>query len=98
MAVRVMGACGVIALMGVLVSGCATDEGMGSSNAASGTSSGSGSAAATASSSTKNIDRVASGAVEDTLNACMARIPKDATAGQRMLAEESCRRDQALRR
>jgi hypothetical protein len=36
--------------------------------------------------------------VEDSLNACMARIPKDATAGQRMLAEESCRRDQALRR
>lgn len=98
MAVRVMGACGVIALMGVLVSGCATDEGMGPSSADSGTSSGSRSGSAAASTSNKNIDRIASGAVEDTLNACMARIPKDATAGQRMLAEESCRRDQALRR
>jgi hypothetical protein len=48
--------------------------------------------------STRNIDRIASGAVEDTLNACLARIPKDASTGQRMMAEESCRRDQALRR
>lgn len=94
MAVRVMGACGVIALMGVLVSGCATDEGMGGGSA--GSTSGSGSAAA--STSTRNIDRIAAGAVEDTLQACLARIPKDASAGQRMLAEESCRRDQALRR
>ncbi|MEQ1794674.1 MAG: hypothetical protein ABL970_10825, partial [Nitrospira sp.] len=60
----------------------------------SGSSSGSGATFGT----TKNIERVASGAVEDSLNACMARIPKDASAGQKMLAEESCRRDQANRR
>lgn len=83
---------GVIALLGVLVSGCASDEMMGSSG--SGPSSGGGAA----SNSTRNIDRIASGAVEDTLNACLARIPKDASAGQKMLAEESCRRDQAARR
>jgi hypothetical protein len=29
----------------------------------------------------------------DPLQACMARIPKDATAGQRAMAEQSCRRD-----
>ncbi|WP_455377218.1 hypothetical protein [Petrachloros mirabilis] len=46
----------------------------------------------------KSGDRVASGTQGDTLAACMARIPKDASAGQRMLAEESCRRDQANRR
>lgn len=46
----------------------------------------------------KSGDRVASGTQGDTLEACMARIPKDASAGQRMLAEESCRRDQANRR
>lgn len=40
---------------------------------------------------------VASGAVEDSQQACLARIPKDATAGQRMLAENSCKRDQASR-
>ncbi len=48
--------------------------------------------------STKSHDRVASGTQGDTLDACIARIPKDATAGQRMLAEESCKRDQANRR
>lgn len=43
----------------------------------------------------KSGDRAASGTQGDTLEACMARIPKDASSGQRMLAEESCRRDQA---
>ena len=46
----------------------------------------------------KSNDRAASGTQGDTLDACMARIPKDATGGQRMLAEESCRRDQANRK
>lgn len=32
----------------------------------------------------------ASGSVEDTLKLCLARIPKDASAGQRLLAEQSC--------
>ena len=40
---------------------------------------------------------VASGAVEDTRQACLARIPKDATSGQRMIAEHSCKRDQESR-
>lgn len=48
--------------------------------------------------SAKSGDRPASGTQGDTLDACMARIPKDASAGQRMLAEESCRRDQENRR
>ncbi len=46
----------------------------------------------------KSGDRVAAGTHGDSLEACMGRIPKDATPGQRMLAEESCRRDQAARR
>lgn len=37
---------------------------------------------------------VAAGAVEDTMQACMARIPQDATIGQRMIAEQSCWRDE----
>ena len=36
---------------------------------------------------------IAAGASEDSLQACMARIPKDATTGQRLMAEQSCRRD-----
>ncbi|BCA54587.1 hypothetical protein W02_17270 [Nitrospira sp. KM1] len=47
--------------------------------------------------STKSNDRAASGTQGDTLDACMARIPKDATSGQRMMAEQSCNRDQANR-
>ena len=43
-------------------------------------------------------DRVSAGAQDDTLQACMGRIPKEATAGQRMLAEESCKRDEAARK
>lgn len=54
----------------------------------------SGSAAPTVSaSSSKNIDRIASGSAEDSLEACLSRIPKDASSGQRMLAEQSCHRD-----
>ena len=88
MANRSVRAFGVIALLGVLVGGCAGDETMSSSGSNSGATFGTG----------KNIDRIAAGAVEYSLNACLARIPKDATAGQKMLAEESCRRDQAARR
>ncbi len=40
----------------------------------------------------------AAGSVEDSLQACLARIPKDATAGQRMIAEQSCRRDEGDRK
>jgi len=42
--------------------------------------------------------RIAVGAVEDTLKACMARIPKDASIGQRMIAEQSCGRDESDRK
>jgi len=41
---------------------------------------------------------VAAGAVEDSLHACLARIPKDATAGQRMVAEQGCQKAEAERR
>src|ERR671933_558098 len=40
----------------------------------------------------------ASGAAEDTLKACMLRIPKDASIGQRMIAVESCQRDEVDRK
>lgn len=43
-------------------------------------------------------DGIAAGSVEDTLSACMNRIPSDASEGQRQLAEKSCERDQASRK
>lgn len=46
----------------------------------------------------KSRNRVASGSVEDNLDACMARIPQDGSVGQRMLAVESCKRDQTNQR
>lgn len=89
---RSLNSFGVIAVLGLFIGGCAGDEMMGSSAPGSPSSSGA------ASTSTRNIDRIAPGAAEDSLNACLARIPKDASAGQKMLAEESCNRDQANRR
>ena len=41
---------------------------------------------------------VASGAVEDTLKACLARIPTDASVGQRMMAEQSCQQSEGTRK
>jgi len=40
----------------------------------------------------------ASGAAEDTLKACLARIPEDASAGQRLLAQQSCQGEEGTRR
>jgi len=42
----------------------------------------------------KSGGRASAGTQGDSLEACMAHIPADATAGQRMLAEETCARDQ----
>ena len=46
----------------------------------------------------KSGNRSSAGTQGDSLDACMARIPTDATAGQRMLAEETCARDQSTHR
>jgi hypothetical protein len=46
----------------------------------------------------KDLGGVASGAVEDTLKACLARIPLDASAGQRLLAEQSCTSEEGTRK
>ena len=36
--------------------------------------------------------------VEDTLKSCLARIPKGGSAGQRMLAKQSCKQDEGTRK
>ena len=38
------------------------------------------------------------GSTRESLQSCMARIPKDASAGQRMMAEQSCERDEEARK
>ena len=97
-------------LFGLIVSGCASDGKMESSGSGSSTSGGgavvsrptsSGGVAAESSSmhqSSSTNSRIAAGVEEETLNSCLDRIPKDATAGQKMLAEQTCRRDFAGRR
>ena len=55
------------------------------------------SGASLASASAGDLGMVASGATEDTLRACLSRIPKDARMGQRMIAERSCYRDESDR-
>lgn len=46
----------------------------------------------------KSGGRASAGTQGDSLEACLARIPADATVGQRMLAEETCQRDQLMHR
>jgi hypothetical protein len=92
---------GMIAFMALLTAGCASDN----MKPSSAPSMSSGSAAGTAAhsstgsptKSSKNIDQIASGSAEDSFDACLSRIPKDASSGQRMLAEQSCRRDYPVR-
>ena len=86
MADRSVSLFGFVALLGALVGGCASEGPIQSASAVA------------VPAPTTGIGRVASGAVEDSLNTCLARIPNDASSGQKMLAEESCRRDQAARR
>ncbi len=47
---------------------------------------------------TNRQNDVAQGAAEDSLKACLARIPDTASAGQRMLAERTCHGEEAIRK
>lgn len=48
--------------------------------------------------STASKNRIAAGVEEETLETCLAQIPQDGTVGQKMLAEQTCRRNFATRR
>ena len=100
----------LITVFGLILGGCASDATM---EPDGGTPSTAGreaamsnpaksSAATSESSSMKQSpssrNRIAAGVEEDTLDSCLAHIPQGATAGQRMLAEQTCRRDYASRR
>ena len=103
-----------IMFFGIIVSGCASDRKTETMESSAGTSSTAGSTSTPAVSSptmsapaanqpksmnqSKSETRIAAGVEEETLDTCIGRIPKDATAGQRMLAEQTCRRDFSVRR
>jgi hypothetical protein len=70
--------------------GCA--EMNGGSTAGKGSTTPAGSSAGT-SAVTSGPSRVSQGTQGDSLEACLARIPSDASAGQRMFAERTCQRD-----
>jgi len=75
----------------LLTAACATYD-SGSSGSSTGP------AAAIISGSLAVQTNAASGTEGDTLQACMARIPQDASSGLRMIAEQSCERDEANRK
>ncbi len=68
--------------------GCAQMNGGSTSGAGSSTPS-----SVSSSTETTGPNRVSQGTQGDSHSACLARIPSDATAGQRMLAEGTCQRD-----
>ena len=75
----------------LLTAACATyDSGSSGSSTAP--------AAVTISGSPAVQTNAASGTEGDTLQACMAGIPQDASAGLRMIAEQSCDRDEENRK
>ena len=82
-------------VLAAMASGCAE---YGHGRKAGGTSAGNESPATAGAVPATGPNRAAAGHAGDTLEACLARIPKDASAGQRMLAEKSCERDHANRK
>ncbi len=47
--------------------------------------------------SKEDLNTVAAGSRDDTLENCLKRIPKIATTGQRLLAEQNCQAEQKTR-
>ena len=80
--------------LATLTMGCAEMNG-GASGSAASPASPSSNAEATA--ATTGPTRVSTGTQGDTLEACISRIPSDATDGQRMIATMSCERDAKAR-
>lgn len=96
-----------ILFLGLILGGCASNGGSSTTPGGGGTASGSAttspmmSSTATAESpdaKQSRQTRIAAGVEEETLDTCIARIPQNATPGQRMLAEQTCRRDFSVRR
>lgn len=76
--------------LATLTMGCAEMNGGSTAGMASKNPAASG---AGTSAETTGPNRVSQGTQGDSLDACLTRIPSDATAGQRMVAEQTCQRD-----
>jgi hypothetical protein len=76
--------------LATMTMGCAEMNGGATSGKGSTTPAGS---SGGASAVTSGPTRVSQGTQGDSLEACLARIPSDASAGQRMVAERTCQRD-----
>ncbi len=74
--------------LATMTMGCAEMKG-GSTGGGSATSS----ASSAGSTALTGPSRVSQGTQGDSLDACLSRIPSDASAGQRMFAERTCQRD-----
>ena len=49
------------------------------------------------SASLQGIEKIADESGEDTLTACLARVPKDASPAQRLVAVDSCKQEEVVR-
>ena len=78
-----------ISAAALLLAGCAEMQSGGGSSESYGSS--------PSSSAPVSSPDVASGHYGDSLKACLARIPDNSTDSQRMLAEATCKRDEAAR-
>ncbi|MGP0591490.1 hypothetical protein ACTRXD_02990 [Nitrospira sp. T9] len=83
--------------LATLTMGCAEMNGGATGASGSAASPASPSSNAEAKAVTTGPTRVSTGTQGDTLEACLSRIPSDATAGQKMLATMSCERDAKAR-
>jgi hypothetical protein len=90
------GLMGILLIAVLSMIGCETTE-SGSPAGSTGATPSPGSSMATATTSPNSRLAPAAGTAEDTLQACMARIPQDASPSQRMLAERTCQRDEEAR-
>ena len=45
----------------------------------------------------EGLKQISAGSGQDSLKACLARIPEDATAGQLLLAEQNCQHVEKIR-
>jgi len=43
------------------------------------------------------LEKISAGSVEDSLTACLARIPEDASDDQRVLSVDTCKQEEVIR-
>lgn len=80
------------AILGGGLAACATEDAGTKSSDAGTTPRAAGTSTTAGTPMPKSLD-----SLSDTMKACLSRIPKDSSPGARMIAENSCRRDEDIR-